>query len=75
MSIKEIIQIDNIKTNVGLLYDSIDYINDYGYVGLHDDNLSEESLKLKAVEINKLLEQVNVIFEEIDDIIRDQFEY
>jgi len=75
MSIKDIIKLDKIKSNINLTYGEINYIEEYGYVGLYDSDISETDLELKASEINNLFEKANKLLEEISEIIGDQFEY
>ena len=77
MSVKEIIEqeIVNINGELSLIISSLDYINEYGYVGLYDDDITEEELKTKCREVEKLLQSAGKILEEIDDIICEQFQY
>lgn len=77
MSINDIIekQLDDIRSYINLIYGSIEYLDDYGYVGLHSDDISEEDLINKAKEVITLLANANNLLEDIGDIVKDQFEY
>lgn len=77
MSINDIIekQLDDIRSYMNLIYGSIEYLDDYGYVGLHSDDILEEDLINKAKEVITLLTNANNLLEDIGDIVKDQFEY
>lgn len=77
MSIKDIIdsELYDLRINMSQIFNSIDYIEEYGHVGLYDEKISEEDLKkIIKICVNKSKE----IMDEMDrltEIIRDQFEY
>jgi hypothetical protein len=73
MGIKDNIQLDTIKHQLGEIYDSIDYIKEHGHVG-HFSH-STDSIKAKGSEIVELLRNVDVKMQELCDIVRDQYEY
>jgi hypothetical protein len=77
MGIKDILsnKISLVNGTISSLCGSIEYIEEYGHVGLYDNNITEDFLNYKMLEAISALEKADKILEEIVDIVCDQYQY
>jgi len=73
MSHKDNIKLSELKQSMSDVYDSVEYIDEYGYVGCYE--LKPEQIKEKSDRIIELIKQSNLLLEEIKDSICDSFEH
>jgi hypothetical protein len=71
--IKEKIQLEKIRRLMSDISDSIEAIEEYGYVGNYD--ITDEELNDVADKVIFGLEEANIQLDNINGIIREQFEH
>lgn len=73
MSHLEHINIKEIRNNISDLLQSIEYIEEYGYVGCYE--LTPDEIKEKTINALELIKQADDIMVTINTSIRNSFEY
>lgn len=74
MSINEVFnkELEDIKDYISEMQESIDYIEEYGYVEVYEN---EKELKEKLTNIVNKLKECSVQLDEASDIVKEQFNY